>query len=67
MVDSEDIIGRLDKELCFNDGKFVAQRLAGNIAFEFFDEMTGEGINRGFLVTKDNKDIYRYNGGYYEV
>jgi P4 family phage/plasmid primase-like protien len=68
MVDAKEIIEHLyEPNLYFNEGKFIAQMLAGNIAFQFFDEITGEGINRGFLVTKDNKEIYRYNGGYYEA
>ena len=66
MVNGDEILQNLDGDLYFNDGKFMPQKLAGNIVFQFFDEMTGKGINRGFQVTKDNKEIYRYNGGYYD-
>ena len=49
------------------DGKFKAPILAGNIAFKLFDIKDHNcGINRGWLVIKDTKEIYRFNGGYYE-
>lgn len=57
-----------DCEMFFVDGKFKPPLLAGKIAFKLFDiETVAERnqINRGFLVMKDNKQIYRYNGSYY--
>lgn len=49
------------------DGKFKAPILAGNIAFHMFDiDDSNSGVNRGWLVTRDTKEIYRYNGSYYE-
>jgi len=56
----------LDKQLFFYDGTFKAPLCAGHIIYDMFDTETWEGINRGILVTEDSKEIYRYNGGYYE-
>jgi len=54
-----------DKDIFFEtneNGKtvFKAPILAKDICFN------GENINRGFLVTNDNKKIYWYNGTYWE-
>lgn len=45
---------------------FVAPILAGNIIYRLFNMEDGKGINRGFLVLKDTRDILVYNGIYYE-
>jgi putative DNA primase/helicase len=58
---------KLDKNLYIEDDKFKAPLLAKDIVFHFHDlNEPFSGINRGFLVTKDNKQIWRYNGKCYE-
>ena len=49
-----------DIRLYTEDGKLNAPLLAQSIIYDDFE------INNGFLVTKDNMEIWRYNGGYYE-
>ena len=49
----------LDKNIYFEDKKFKAPLLANDIIFNL-------GVNRGWLITDDDKKIWRYNGRYYE-
>ena len=55
-----------DAQLFFIDGKFNSSEMAQKIIYKIYDTQTGEGVNNGYLVMKDNKEIYYYNGGYYE-
>jgi putative DNA primase/helicase len=57
---------KLDSTIYFVENKFKAPLLAGNIVFHFFDINGKNQVNRGFLVTKDNKQIYRFNGSFYQ-
>lgn len=45
---------------------FIMPLLAGTILYHQYNIETGYGINRGFLVLRDTKDILAYNGIYYE-
>jgi len=63
----EELPKKLASEIFFVENRFKAPLMAGNIVFHLFDINDVEPqVNRGFLVSKDNKEIYRYNGGYYE-
>jgi putative DNA primase/helicase len=63
----ESLFERLDKNIYFEDKKFKAPMLAKDIIYDFADlNDPTSGINRGFLITTDDKKIWRYNGGYYE-
>ena len=63
----DDLPQLLDKNIYFVDKKFKAPILAKDIVYHMKDlNDPTSGINRGFLVTKDNKQIWRYNGGHYE-
>jgi len=58
---------QLDKNIYFKEKKFKAPILAKDLIYHFKDlDDVESGINRGFLVTKDNKQIWRYNGGFYD-
>jgi len=63
---AEDIINALDGDIYFEGEKFKAPMLAKDITYSEYDINTGQGIQRGFLVTNDNKTIMFYNGGYYK-
>lgn len=54
----------LSQNIYFEEKKFKAPLMAGDLVFQMFNIKEG-GINRGFLVTNDNKEIYRFNGGCY--
>ena len=54
------------KGFYIQDGKFIPPLLAGDIVFDGYEIDSNDGINRGYLVTSDNKQIWRYNGGFYE-
>lgn len=54
-----------DLQLYIENNQFRAPRLASDIIFDFYDNNTNDGINRGFLVTKDNKEIFWYDGTHY--
>jgi putative DNA primase/helicase len=62
----ENLEEKLDSTIYFVENKFKAPLLAGNIIFHFFDIDGKNQVNRGFLVMKDNKQIYRFNGSHYE-
>ena len=56
---------KLDHELFFVEGKFKAPLMAGNIVYHMFDIDGRNQVYRGFLVTNDNKQIWRYDGTRY--
>lgn len=57
----------LDKNIYFEDKKFKAPILAKDIIYQFHDFSDSKsGINRGYLITRDDKQIWRYNGGFYQ-
>ena len=65
----EDILNlpyELDKNLYFEDKKFKAPLLAGDIIFKGFDITEHNSVNRGFLVTKDDKKIWVYNDKFWQ-
>ncbi len=67
MSDLDSLPDELDGNIYFEDKKFKAPILAKDIVYQFCELSDHtSGINRGFLITKDNKQIWRYNGGYYE-
>jgi len=59
----------LDRSIYFEDKKFKAPILAGDILFHDFslNPEDNSHVSRGFLVTTDNKQILRYNGAYYNT
>jgi putative DNA primase/helicase len=61
----DNLENELDSEIFFVEGKFKAPLLAGNIAYHMFDINGRNQVNRGFLVTNDNKQIWRYDGTRY--
>jgi P4 family phage/plasmid primase-like protien len=67
MTDLSSLPDELDGNIYFEDKKFKGPMLAQDIIFQFADINDRlSGINRGFLITKENKKIWRYNDGYYE-
>ena len=60
------IINELDGNIYFEDGKFKAPILANDIIFHFRDLKRDTNVNRGWLVTNDNQEIFRYNGNFYQ-
>jgi putative DNA primase/helicase len=63
--DLEDLTTNLDKTIVFVEDKFKAPLMGGNIVFRLFDDNLMTGVNRGFLVVTDTKEIYLFNGKYY--
>jgi putative DNA primase/helicase len=61
-----DLSSILDKNIYFEDKKFKAPLLAGDIAFQGFSITEQNSVNRGFLVTKDDKKIWVYNDKYWQ-
>mgnify|MGYP002477246999 CR=1 FL=1 len=55
-----------DYQLYIEEGKFRAPVLAGDICFELYEPQSNNGINRGYLVTNDSKEIWRWNGKHYQ-
>lgn len=64
--DLEDLTTNLDKTIVFVEDKFKAPLMGGNIVFSLFDDNLMTGVNRGFLVVTDTKEIYIFNGKYYD-
>lgn len=63
----EEIINNLDCGLYFIEDKFKAPMLAKDITYSEYDINEGTGIQRGFLVTNDNKTIMFHSDGYYKT
>lgn len=62
----DDLPKKLASEIFFIDDKFKAPLMGGHIVFHDFNIDDNDcQVNHGFLVMKDNKQIYRYNGSYY--
>lgn len=58
----DELEGQLSAEIVFVESKFKAPLLGGNIVYHMFDINGENQVNRGFLVTNDNKQIWRYDG-----
>ena len=63
---SEEIIKSLRNGIYVDEGKFKAPILAKDITYSEYNPNDGTGIQRGFLVTNDNKTMMFYTGGYYK-
>jgi len=56
----------LDKNLYLENNIFKAPMLARDIIYREYDINECQGIQRGFLVTNDNKTIWVHNGSYFK-
>ena len=68
----EELPEKLSRELFFVEDKFKAPLMGGHIVFHAFEiddygrSLIDAQINRGFLILKDTKEIWRYNGKYWD-
>lgn len=68
MIDDniKEIIKELRNGIYLDGNKFKAPILAKDITYSEYDTNEGTGIQRGFLVTNDNKTIWMHSEGYYK-